>query len=83
MKMRRTGTTHTLLIGMLNSTDTLEIVWPFLKKLNMCLLHVLATALFGIYLGKNIVQKNTRTPVFTAELFTIASHEATEMPINK
>ena len=49
----------------------------------MCLLHVLATALFGIYLGKNIVQKNTRTPVFTAELFTIASHEATEMPINK
>ena len=31
-----------------------------------------ATALLGIYPGKTIIQKDTRAPMFTATLFTIA-----------
>ena len=47
-------------------------VWRFLKKLKIELPYDPAVPLLGIYLEKNIVQKDTCTPMFTAVLFTIA-----------
>ena len=47
-------------------------VWKFLKKLKIELLYDPAIPLLGIYPEKNIIQKDTCTPVFTAALFTIA-----------
>ena len=47
-------------------------VWRFLKKLKIELPYDPAIPLLSIYLGKNMVQKDTGTPVFTAALFTIA-----------
>ena len=44
----------------------------FLKKLKIELPHDPAIPLLGIYLEKNMVQKDTCTPMFTAALFTIA-----------
>ena len=43
----------------------------FLKKLKIDLPYDPAIPLLGIYLEKNIVQKDTCTPMFTAALFTI------------
>ena len=45
-------------------------VWRFLKKLKEELSYNPAIPLLGIYLEKNMVQKDT--PMFTAVLFTIA-----------
>ena len=45
--------------------------WRLLKKLKTELLYDPAMPLLGIYLEKNLVQKDTCTPVFTAALFTI------------
>ena len=47
-------------------------VWRFLKKLKIERLYDPAIPLPGTYLEKNIVQKDTCTPMFLAELFTIA-----------
>ena len=47
-------------------------VWRFLKKLNIALPYDLAIPLLGIYPEKNMVRKDTCTPVFIAALFTIA-----------
>ena len=47
-------------------------VWRFLKKLKTELPYVPAIPLLGIYLGKTIIQKDTRTLVSTAALFVIA-----------
>ena len=47
-------------------------VWRFLKKLHIELPYDAAIPLLGIYLKKTIIQKDTRTPMFTAALFTIA-----------
>ena len=44
----------------------------FLKTLNTELPYDPATPLLGIYMGKNITQKDTCTPMFIAALFTIA-----------
>ena len=44
----------------------------FLKKLNIELSYDPAIPLLGIYLDKTIIQKDTCTPMFNAELFTIA-----------
>ena len=49
-----------------------RIVWRFLKKLKLELPHDPAVPLLGIYPEKNIIWKDTCTPVFTAALFTIA-----------
>ena len=46
-------------------------VWRFLKKLKTELPYDPAIPLLGIYLEKNIVQKDTCTPVLIAALFTI------------
>ena len=44
----------------------------FLKKLKIELPYDPAIPLVGIYPEKTIIQKDTRTPMFTAALFTIA-----------
>ena len=47
-------------------------VWTLLKKLKIKLPYDPAIPLLGIYPEKNMVQKNTCTPMFIAALFTIA-----------
>ena len=47
-------------------------VWRFLKKLKIELPYDLAIPLLGIYPEKNMVRKDTCTPMFIAVLFTIA-----------
>ena len=50
----------------------LRTVWMFLKKLIIELPYDPAIPLLGIYPEKTIFQKDTRTPMFIAALFTIA-----------
>ena len=47
-------------------------VWRFFKKLSIELPYDPAIPLPGIYPEKTIIQKDTCTPVFIAELFTTA-----------
>ena len=47
-------------------------VWRFLKKLKIALPYNPAIPLLGIYPEKTIIQKESRTTVFTAPLFTVA-----------
>ena len=47
-------------------------VWRFLKKLQTELPYDPAIPLLGIYPEKTTIQKETRTTMFTAALFTIA-----------
>ena len=47
-------------------------LWRFLKKLKIELPYDPAIPLLGIHPEKTIIQKDTRTPIFTAALFTIA-----------
>ena len=47
-------------------------VWRFLKKQKPEIPYDPANPLLDMYLEKNMVQKDTCTPVFTAGLFTIA-----------
>ena len=49
-----------------------KTVWRFLRKLKIELPYDPAIPLLGIYPDKSIIQKDTCTPMFTAELFTIA-----------
>ena len=49
-----------------------KTVWRFLKKLKIELPYDPAIPVLGIYPDKTVIQKVTRTPVFTAALFTIA-----------
>ena len=47
-------------------------VWRFLKKLKIELPYDPAIPLLGLYPEKTVIQKDTRTPMFIASLFTIA-----------
>ena len=47
-------------------------VWSFLKKLKTELPYDPAIPLLGIYPEKTVIQKETRTTMFIAALFTIA-----------
>ena len=47
-------------------------VWRFLKKLKIESPYDPAIPLLGIYPEKTVIQKDTRTPMFIAPLFTIA-----------
>ena len=47
-------------------------VWRFLKKLKIEIPYDPAITLLGIYPEKNMIQKDTCTPMFTAALFKIA-----------
>ena len=49
-----------------------KTAWRFPKKLKIELPYDPAISLLGIYPEKNIIQKDTCTPMFTATLFTIA-----------
>ena len=46
--------------------------WRFLKKLKVKLPHYPAIPFLGIYMEKDMAQKHTCTPEFTAGLLTIA-----------
>ena len=48
-----------------------KIVWKFLKKLKIELPYDPAILILHRHLEKNMVQKDTCTPIFTAVLFTI------------
>ena len=47
-------------------------VWRYLRKLNIELPYDPAILLLGIYPDKTFIEKDTRTPMFIAALFTIA-----------
>ena len=47
-------------------------VWRFLKKLKIEIPYDPAIPLLGIYPEKTIIQKDTSTPIFIAEVLTIA-----------
>uniref|UniRef100_A0A8D1EB72 Uncharacterized protein n=1 Tax=Sus scrofa TaxID=9823 RepID=A0A8D1EB72_PIG len=49
-----------------------EIVWRFLRKLNVELRCDPAIPLLGMYLDKTIIQKDTCTHMFIVALFPIA-----------
>ena len=51
-----------------------KTVWSYLKKLKMELPYDPAIPLLGIHSrkSKKLISKNISTPMFTAELFTIA-----------
>ena len=49
-----------------------KTVWRFLRKLIIELPYDPAIPLLGIYLEKNLIQKDTCTCTFIAALFTIA-----------
>ena len=46
-----------------------KTVWRFLRKLKLP--YDPEVSLLGIYLDKTVIQKDTRTPIFTAAVFTI------------
>ena len=49
-----------------------QIVWRFPNKQKLELLYDPAISFLGTYLDKTVIQKDARTPVFTAALFIIA-----------
>ena len=49
-------------------------VWRFLKKLKLELPYDAAIPLLGIYPEEIIIQKETCTTMFVAELFTVPGH---------
>ena len=49
-----------------------KTVWSFLEKLKLEFPHDPAVSFLGIYPDKSIIQKDIRTPLFIAALFTIA-----------
>ena len=49
-----------------------KTIWRFLRKLKLELPYDPTIPSLGIYLDKTIIQKDTRTSMFTAALFTIA-----------
>ena len=55
-----------------NPTHAGEGVWRFLRKFKKQLSYDPAIPLLGIYPEKNMIQKDTCSPMFTAVLFTIA-----------
>ena len=61
-----------LLVGMKLVQPLWRIVWRFLKKLEMELPYNPAIPLLGIHTKKIRIERDTRTPVFIASLFTIA-----------
>ena len=69
------GNPNTLLVG--NRSKLLQplwkVVWSFLKKLKIGSPYDPAVPLLGVYLEKTLIQKDTCTPTFRAELFTIAN----------
>ena len=72
--MWRKENSDTLLEGMQTGTATVENSMRVLKELKIELPYDPVIPLLGIYpkKPKTLIQKNRCTPMFTAELFTIA-----------
>ena len=72
--MWRKGNTLTLLLGMYIDATTMEnsIEVPQITK-KIELPHDLAISLLRIYPEKTVIRKDTYTPKFIAELFTISN----------
>ena len=68
--MWRKGNPFALLVGKLIQS-LCRTVWRFLKKLAIKLPYDPTIPLLGTYTDKIIIGKVTRTPMFTAALFTI------------
>lgn len=68
----RKGNPHVLLVGVQIDTDTMENSMETLKKLKIELQQDPAIPLMDVYPKKTIIQKNTRTLIFTTALFMIA-----------
>ena len=49
----------------------MRTVWIFLKKLNVQLPYDTAIPFLGVIMEKNMVSKDTYTPMFIAALFTV------------
>ena len=62
----------TLLVGMKIGRTTWKTVWRYFRKLNIELPYEPAIPLFGIYLDKNFLEKDTCTRMFISALFTLA-----------
>ena len=58
-------------------------IWRFLKKLKIELLHDQAILLLGIYPDKTVIQKDTRTPMFTAAIFKVAKTWKPKCPLRE
>ena len=73
--MWRKGNPSALLVGMPTGAATVEIVWNFLRKLNVELPFDLAIPLLGLYPNnpETLMQKNLCTPMFIAVKLTIAN----------
>ena len=56
-----------------------QTVWGFLRNLKVKLPYDSAILFLGMYLDKTIINKDTRTPTFTAVLFTIAKRWKQQM----
>ena len=71
--MERRETSYTV-GGIVNSIvqPLCKTIWSFLKKLKIELPYDPAIPLLVIYLEKNMVQKDTCTPIFIAALFVTA-----------
>ena len=72
-RMRRKRNTPSLLVGLQACTTTLEIVWRFLRKLDIVLWEDPAIPLLGIY-PEDVPtsKKNTCSTMFIAALFIIS-----------
>ena len=72
----RKGNPPTLLVGMQTSTATMEniveIVWRFLKKLEIELPYDPAITLLGMHTEETRIERNVCTPMFITALFVIA-----------
>ena len=61
-----------------------KTIWRFLKKLKMELPYDPTIPLLGIHLEKNMIWKDTCTPMFTAALLTIAkTWKQSKCPLTK
>ena len=73
---RRYGEKGTLPLQCLWECKLVPLLWRtvqrFLKRLKIKLPYDHAIPLLGVYPGKNMIRKNTCTPVLIAALFTIA-----------
>ena len=72
--MWRKGNPHALFVGIQTGTAPVENSLEFPEKTKMELLFDPVILLLGIYPKepKTLIQKNIRTPIFFAALFTIA-----------
>ena len=78
--MWRKGSLPTLLVGMKISAATIESSMDIPPKtLNIELPYDPAVPFLDLYSEKNMIQKDTYSPMFIAALFTTAKKETTDL----